>query len=489
MKYLRKIFITVFFLCFKNFLTGQINYFENNSIFLAEAQYNGYIKLFPNIELQKDTTHKWIKRKLFEENLISINDSIAKISINPFLDLSIGVDNGHQTQINFINTRGITFLAQISKNLYISSEFYENQAFLPEYYNLLIDSVKFLPGNNWVKDYRERGIDYGLAMGRIQWQATDWMTLETGFNTINLGNGFRNLILSNEARPYPYLHMVFNYRKKILLGNVTGIAYHNSQIIDNINDNLKNIFSVNYLTFYPLETLSISLIDLTIFHPSNGYLRFSPYTFIFVPEIRSILLRKKPSWSLPGCAFNIELPNNKIYYQCTFNIDDVIANNFKQNFAYQLGFCSNINLSDTTFLLSIRAEYNSVGEHAMDNKYPTTYPIHLYQPLGMWQGENFNELILQLNLLIQNNLLQIFTSYQNIKPSDINITNKLGNINSIYTSISYTYLINKIAGFGAFIELSDRIALNNDFYNKNSLGFKCGIKYLFRDKSLNRWHL
>jgi len=72
-------------------------------------------------------------------------------------------------------------------------------------------------------------------MGRIQWQATDWMTLETGFNTINLGNGFRNLILSNEARPYPYLHMVFNYRKNFIR-QCNCIAYHNSQIIDNIND-------------------------------------------------------------------------------------------------------------------------------------------------------------------------------------------------------------------------------------------------------------
>ncbi|HOL75255.1 MAG TPA: hypothetical protein PLM87_06525, partial [Bacteroidales bacterium] len=175
MKYLRKITIILLFLFFSNFLTGQINYFENNSIYLADAKYNGYMKLFPNIEIQKDTTHKWIKRKLFEENFISINDSIAKICINPFLDLSIGVDHGHQTQTNFTNTRGITLLAQIGKNLYLSSEFYENQAFLPEYYNLLIDSVKFLPGNNWVKEYRERGIDYGLAMGRIQWQATDWM--------------------------------------------------------------------------------------------------------------------------------------------------------------------------------------------------------------------------------------------------------------------------------------------------------------------------
>jgi hypothetical protein len=125
----------------------------------------------------------------------------------------------------------------------------------------------------------------------------------------------------------------------------------------------------------------------------------------------------------------------------------------------------------------------------MDNKYSTTYPTHLYQPLGMWQGENFNELILQLNFLKNNNLLQIFTSYQNIKPSEINIANKLGNINSIYTSITYTYLINKIAGFGAFVELSDRIALSNDFYGKNTVSFKCGIKYLFTDKSLNRWHL
>ena len=489
MKYLRKITIILLFLFFSNFLTGQINYFENNSIYLADAKYNGYMKLFPNIEIQKDTTHKWIKRKLFEENFISINDSIAKICINPFLDLSIGVDHGHQTQTNFTNTRGITLLAQIGKNLYLSSEFYENQAFLPEYYNLLIDSVKFLPGNNWVKEYRERGIDYGLAMGRIQWQATDWMSLETGFNKINLGNGYRNLILSYDARPYPYLHMVFNYKKKIFLGNVTGIAYHNDQIIDNFKDNLKNIFSVNYLTFYPLDILSISLIDLTIFHPANGYLRFSPYTFIFVPELRPLLLRNKPSWSLPGCAINIELPNNKIYYECTFNVDDVISKNFKQNFAYQLGICSNINLSDTTSLLNIRVEYNSVGEHAMDNKYSTTYPTHLYQPLGMWQGENFNELILQLNFLNNNNLLQIFTSYQNINPSEINIANKLGSINSIYTSIAYTYLINKIAGFGAFVELSDRIALSNDFYGKNTVSFKCGIKYLFTDKSLNRWHL
>lgn len=489
MGYFKKISNLIFFLFFTNFVLGQINYYENNSLYLDNIKYNGYIRIFPDLEIHNDTTSKWFLRKLFNENLITVDDSFAKIIINPFLDLSAGIDYDEKTQMNFTNTRGLTLLAQIGKRLYLTSEFYENQAFLPEYYSFLIDTLDFLPGNNWVKGYRERGIDYGLAMGRIQWQAADWVTLETGFNTLNLGFGYRNLILSHDARPYPYLHFVFNYKKKIFLGSVTGIASHNKPIIDNVSDNFKNIFSVNYLTFYPYEFLSLSLIDLTIFHPAKNYLRFSPYTFIFLPEIRSFLLQNKPSWSLPGFAINAVLPNNKIYYQCTINTDDVVYKNFQKNIAYQLGILSKIDFEDTTLLLNLRLEFNSVAEHAMDNKYSSTYPVHLYQPLGMWQGENFRELIFQLNFIKDKNFLQLFTSYQNIRPAEINITNNIGVINSIYTSISYTYVINKIAGFGAFVELSNRIALNNDFYGKNTIGIKCGIKYLFRDKSINRWHL
>jgi hypothetical protein len=489
MGYFKKVSNLIFFLLFTNFVLGQINYYENNSLYFNDIKYSGYLRLYPNIEIQNDTTTKWIQRKLFQENLITVNDSLAKIIINPFLDLSVGIDYAGKAQMNFTNTRGLTLLAQIGEKLYLSSEFYENQAFLPEYYTFLIDTLSFLPGNNWVKGYRERGIDYGLAMGRIQWQAADWVTVETGFNTLNLGFGYRNLILSHDARPYPYFHFVFNYKEKFFLGNVTGIASHNMQIIDNVSDNLKNIFSVNYFTVYPYKFLSISLIDLTIFHPASNYLRFSPYTFILVPEIRSFLLQNKPSWSLPGCAINVELPNNKIYYQCTINTDDVIYKKFQKNIAYQLGVLSKINFTDTTLLLNLRLEYNYVAEHAMDNKYSSTLPAHLHQPLGMWQGENFKELIFQLNIGKNKNLFQLFTSYQNIKPAEVNITNNLGVVNSIYTSISYTYIINKIAGFGTFIELSDRLALKNDFYGKNTISIKCGVKYLFRDKSLNRWHL
>lgn len=173
------------------------------------------MRLFPDIIAEQVSTNKWLIRKLTEENLVMLTDSIAKIIINPFLDLSIGIDKTNNTKINFVNTRGVYMIAQIGKKLYLSSEFYENQAYLPRYYMSLIDSIGFLPGNNWVKKYRNRGLDYGLALGRIQWQATNWFAIESGFNTLNVGHGYRSLILGYDARPYPYIHFVFNYQKKL----------------------------------------------------------------------------------------------------------------------------------------------------------------------------------------------------------------------------------------------------------------------------------
>ena len=470
MIFVKKSIYFSFFIIIFTTLNSQITYFENSSLYFDNIKYNGYMRLFPDIIAEQVSTNKWLIRKLTEENLVMLTDSIAKIIINPFLDLSIGIDKTNNTKINFVNTRGVYMMAQIGKKLYLSSEFYENQAYLPRYYMSLIDSIGFLPGNNWVKKYRNRGLDYGLALGRIQWQATNWFAIESGFNTLNVGHGYRSLILGYDARPYPYIHFVFNYQKKIILGNITGIAYHNDNVVDITEISTRNIFSVNYFTFNPYDFLSISLLDFTIFHPAKKQLRFSPYTFILIPQLRPFILQNKPSWSLPGYAINFYLPNNDIYFQNTINIDDAIDKNFKNKLAYQIGILSRIKFKDTSLFFNVRLEYNNVAEHAMDNEYYSTYPTHLSQPLGMWQGENLKEIILQLNILKNRHLFQLFSSYQNIKISPFNLNNYLGQINNIYTSITYTYLINPVAGLGVFAELQFRIPFVNDFYINNALG-------------------
>ena len=42
------------------------------------------MRLFPDIIAEQVSTNKWLIRKLTEENLVMLTDSIAKIIINPF---------------------------------------------------------------------------------------------------------------------------------------------------------------------------------------------------------------------------------------------------------------------------------------------------------------------------------------------------------------------------------------------------------------------
>lgn len=191
-------------------------YPANSDLNLGKAYYyRRYLSGKPNYR----TYDGWIARKFFEENLIIVEDSTDNfhLTADPLFHFQVGKDlESDSADILYQNTRGFKIAGDIGDRFSFATTFYENQARFPEYVANYVDYTGVVPGSGRIKKLDTQEYDYAMASGYVSYSPHDKVNLQFGHGKHFVGDGYRSLLLSDNAFNYPYFRITTSWFNGVL---------------------------------------------------------------------------------------------------------------------------------------------------------------------------------------------------------------------------------------------------------------------------------
>jgi hypothetical protein len=243
------------------------------------------------------------------------------IHINPVVNFEIGSVQGKDQTTTSLNTRGIEIRGMINRKVSFYTFLTDNISLIPDYVKEFVDKynqneqriaarLPGMPGEGFTKEYRQDKLstDFFSARAYITFQATKNIQLQFGHDKNVIGNGFRSMILSDNAAPYLFLKINTHIGRFQYQNLFTQLVYTGFKPND-------QIFPRKYMT---MHHLSINL-------SKNFNLGFT----------ESIIFQRD---STTGSAFDLNYLNPVIFYRFIESFQGSADNafvgiDFKWNFA------------------------------------------------------------------------------------------------------------------------------------------------------------
>lgn len=428
-------------------------------------------------------TKQYLWRKLRKENFIIVDSSDFYLTIDPLFNFEAG-KNIVSDSIAFVNTRGFLIQGNIGKNFSFSSSFYENQARFVNYITEYVNLNKVIPGQGPSKSFKTSDFDYSSASGYISFTPLKSLNVQIGHGKHFFGEGYRSLLLSDNAFNYPYIKLTFNFWKFQYTSMYTSF-------INKVSGSFVSEFDKKYATFHFLsynitKKINFSLFESTIWQTiennkkknySIEYLNpviFVPAAMYKLDNVNNVML---------GLNLRYKL-FDKFSTYAQLAVDDVDLSSIKSNngyiknkIAYQIGAKGFDILRIKN--LNIILEYNQSRPYVYAHTNPAQNYSHYNQSLAHPLGANFKEAIGILNYRYKDFLVEIKINYayygadtlgsnygKNIFYSEItakNGENSFGNsmVQGIKTTLfikdaRINYLVNPSTNLNIFLGITDR---------------------------------
>jgi hypothetical protein len=140
------------------------------------------------------------------------------IHINPVVNFEIGSVQGKDQTTTTLNTRGIEIRGMINKKVSFYTFLTDNISLIPDYVKEFVDNynqneqrisarLPGMPGEGLTKEYQQDKLSTNFFSARayITFQATKNIQLQFGHDKSVIGNGFRSMVLSDNAAPFLFL--------------------------------------------------------------------------------------------------------------------------------------------------------------------------------------------------------------------------------------------------------------------------------------------
>ncbi len=152
----------------------------------------------------------WITEKLFKEHLVHVEDGGFDLVIDPAFRFELGEEFREGTYFSKTypmeqNSRGFRVAASFGPTVSFQSMFMENQATPPGYLYSFAQMNGVVPGQGRIKSFNTRGLDFAWATGNLSWTPRPWLNAQLGQGRHFVGNGYRSVLLSDNAAPYPFI--------------------------------------------------------------------------------------------------------------------------------------------------------------------------------------------------------------------------------------------------------------------------------------------
>ncbi len=345
--------------------------------------------------------HTWLGRKLFNENFFVIQDKDYWITIDPVVDLRYGKDNLNPDKTIFQNSRGIRVEGSLGSQFSFSSTIVENWARFPKFLDRYAWTTRphIVPGYGLNKSEDLDHIDYPYAEGYLAYKPSKFFFFELGHGNHFIGEGYRSLLLSDNAGVYPYFQVSATFWK--VKYTTMWTAYQDIRPEVTKGGVFKKKFSaIHYIDWNALPKLHLGFFETVIWYNENrrGFdVNFlNPLIFFKTAEYES---GSNGSNTIVGLSANYTFPYNiELYSQ--FVLDEMTIDKFfnekgyrGNKFGYQVGvkYPDAFNITN----LFLRLEYNTIRPYTFGHKTVVANYGHNYQSLAHPWGANFKETIFE----------------------------------------------------------------------------------------------
>ncbi len=438
----------------------------------------------------------WWKRKILNENLVEIQGDGYWFTFNPIMDLQVGKSYSTNNKTSYINSRGIQFQGGLGKQLNFSTTIFENQGSFADYYNLYANSIRpsstvpappnvvigdpaIIPGIGIAKDFNNGSYDFPSAEANLTFTPNKFFSMQLGYGRNFIGDGYRSLLQSDGASPYPFFKLNTSFWKikytntymflKDVRADATFEKTYTTKYIAN-----------HYLSWNLSKRMNIGLFESVIWGNTNnrGFdVNFlNPIIFYRTVEFAS---SARTGNAVLGLSGKYKL-NNQINFYSQFLVDEFslgdvkdVSGSWKNKFGYQIGakYYNAFNINNLYFQL----EYNYVRPYTYSHLAALTNYGHNNQNLGHQWGGNFSEFIaiarynknrfyadakftigkrgLDFDPAIDNNNYgsNIYRSYNELRPYDKNVVVGQGNKTDVFIAeIQTGYLLNPTTNMKVF---------------------------------------
>ncbi|WP_452223883.1 gliding motility protein RemB [Lacinutrix chionoecetis] len=465
-------------------------------------------------EALKKETQTWAGRKLWNEHLVQLQGKDYWFTIDPIFDLQAGKDTDADFNTTFNNTRGVYIQGGLGKKFNFSASVYENQGRFAQYFNNYAESIKpsdgpaIIPGRGIAKRFKDDAYDYPVAEAYLSYTPAKFINVQFGHGKNFIGDGYRSLLQSDVASPYPYLKLNTKFWKIKYTNTYTWLKDVRPEVTKD-GAFLTKYIANHYLSWNVNKRLNLGIFESVIWANTNdrgfdiNYL--NPIIFYRAIEFET---GQDAGNAIVGASAKYKFSDNvNMYSQFIldeFSLNDVKGGDgsWKNKFGLQLG-AKYYNAFKVNNLM-LQAEYNAVRPYTYSHNTIILNYAHNNQPMAHLWGANFRELVLigryrykrwfgEAKLITGvrgfdfNNATDAFNYGGDIfrdevdRPFDTGVKIGQGNkTNTINASIQGGYLINPASNLKVFANISYRNfnpeAETMTVLNNSTVWFNFGIR-------------
>ncbi|MDG2433195.1 gliding motility protein RemB [Flavobacterium sp.] len=356
-----------------------------------------------NQKLNRQASSWWAK-KLWNENLVEIQGEGYWFTLNPIVDLQLGKSSDGKATYTYVNTRGINFRGGLGSQITFSTTVFESQGRFADYFNRYAQSIRpaggnpaIIPGVGIAKDFKTDSFDFPLADANITFTPNKFFDLQLGYGKNFIGDGYRSLLATDGASPYPYLKLNTTFWKIKYTNTYMWLKDVRPEVT--LERTYATKFMANhYLSWNVSNRLNLGFFESVIWTNTNnrGFDASFVNPIIFYRSVEFASSARTGN-ALLGLTSKFKWNNSiNLYGQFLldeFSLGDIKKrdNSWKNKFGYQIG-AKYYNAFGVKNLL-VQAEYNHVRPYVYSHSDPITNYGHNNQNIGHQWGGNFREVI------------------------------------------------------------------------------------------------
>lgn len=432
--------------------------------------------------------------KIFFDHLIHIKSKRDKyeFKVDPLLNFEFGkaeYDTAKAQRIS-TNTRGFIVSGSIGKDFYFETMFAENQSQFPIYISHYNNQTNIVPGQGRYKVFKTTGYDYAFSSGFLSYQVFKKLNIQLGHGKQKIGNGYRSLLLSDNAFNYPYLRVTSEWMKgKLQYTNIYAVLMNlttGGAITPKFTEPLfqKKAVAFQYLSYNVNKRINIGLFQGMIWNAADSMNRQHLDWQYFNPVIFSNLgfygLNNKNNIVI-GATANIKITNKISVYGQFMGDDFSNVTKLGNAFGYQVGakYFDAFKLKN----LMLQVEYNDVTEGSYNSPFGTfgnqsyshysqnlAYTPGYGQELILLGDYKFRRAFLNAKLNMQWLTFNKYALYNNAI-SKIQLGYTINTAYNFNVSLGYNYRAQDFLGFNesnnktTFYTISLKSNLYNTYYD------------------------
>jgi len=347
------------------------------------------------MQLGVDSSRKsWLSRILFNQHLFDVKTSEFTFYGDYLPDLQLGRDISGKKTTN-LNTRGYQFGGTVGTKFSFYTSGYEDQGVFPAYYDAIVNDYHFIPGQSYDRSFGKNTKDWSYVTAIISYTPIKQLNITLGEDQTFIGDGYRSLLLSDYAAPYPLLRLTANLGKVQYMVMWAYMEDEWAKKFDGFGSNRRKWGMFHYLDWNVTNRLSLGLFNALIAAEADDYGNYHGFDINYVNPV--ILLGSLgPSSPIPDNTLGGFTGKYKIFDK-TALYGQVVVDRYNSNntnsttYGYQLGMRGTdiFKVNNLNYLI----EYNTVKPNTYTSSQAITTYTQYAEPLGDPLGTNFSELL------------------------------------------------------------------------------------------------